>query len=198
MLRTRVLFLSLVLSALLPGVAQGAIITQCADASPTCGIVGYFTWDALLEDSGTPDEPQLVQVGDLFTLFNVASDIGSPVSGMDPSQLTFSSVELVLNAAGTPVLLADVLVPSLADPGQSSHATFLDTDGTISSASIRFVFLGETFVAPFPAGTFPTSSFSAGGTFYEIRATAVPEPSTWLLLGVGLALRALTGRRTGN
>jgi hypothetical protein len=110
----------------LPISSEAALITQCADGTPPCEVIGTFSWDVDLDVDGTP-------LGDRFTLVNAFTS-------------DFTDVVLTLNETDLfPLLdaLAGLQTDSLGEP----------LPLFVFSAAISFSLLGTQFFAPFPEGS---------------------------------------------
>lgn len=154
--------------------------------------------------------PTVTKVTVTLNLFNhpFPDDVGVLLVGP-----TGVAVRLMTDAGGGPGLITnfnvsfDDAAPTMVpDEGPLAPGTFQPTEGTISTASNPHP---ASFPAPAPAspysnllasfnGTDPNGTWRLfinddtmidGGSIdggWSITITAIPEPSTWLLLGVGL------------
>jgi hypothetical protein len=124
---------------------------------------------------------------DLRALSASASSPGSFTIGLDP--------EIANPGAGVLNVAGQFLIPTL----------FLTLDDGVTQTDLALANVTGTFFANGPSCAFAYCAFSSfeidGGASFgliSVEVTAIPEPSTAALLGIGCLLMALHSRRRGG
>jgi PEP-CTERM motif len=170
------------------------------------------TWtDTVLNDvnlnNGNPNYFFIFDItgsGDPLNVLSVPSNLFHPVSGLNQINSAILSLHFTFNGNTTQTanISLDNIIPAtaftIADKDFDLVATAIDklnTDGTLQLDILRtdgtFKLINSTLTA---TGVDNTTT----PTDITLSATAVPEPSTMMLLGVGMLSLVVYGKRRMN
>ena len=165
----------------------GFAVFVCLSASRADAVpIGVFSWagDDLF--------------GPLFTVENFSDDAGQSL-GLPGGAFSDVFVDLVFGDGTAPLslMLASIVEPGdeTIDPGEIAQNFALPTSFDIGSAALRLALPFEGTIGLIDAGGTPIESLTQANSAALIDFTPVPEPSTLLLVGVGLASARLMRRK---
>ena len=180
MKRLYLLLLSLALLLSIVGQASAIAITYSEQATVT-GTIGNFTFsNAVLTIWWTGDTANVQNLGGFFENDAAANTVNLSISGFGSA--LFTDALYVFDNQGA-------ITVGFADAGSSILDTVDNAFGTYDLTTAIGPITNSSFIRPdvfFPTDQGPLNILSAGNSTFTATTSAIPEPTTLSLLGLGL------------
>lgn len=168
-------------------------ITSCVTAAATPGetMVCSFTSPLSLNISKT--------FGTTPGGLNVGLGLTNNIAGNNPSQNTtiYRVTETITNTSGVDWTDFHIFSPNASSLSIVTPGGFNTCDNAITCSGGVVLGNGGSFSVTFDLGTPSDQNAGAFALFESPSFTAVPEPASWTIVGLGLAALGLKRRRRG-